>query len=320
MLMEEVEQELLLQDLDHDAIATAQSRELINSGFMEEEFACYGTAYIETGKIKYYISSTERSMNKFTANCILNNIYPTPAKYFVMRCNVLAGAQDEIRQNFKRRTAYVLQKEYPKIYFTAMEKLSAYKADDQAMPILMAVKAEVENTFDRIALEVFRGLVLEALTMKHLTKEGYAYWLNWLADEYRKMEEDILEYNYYKRSYSGFAYNTNGRVQYVRNAFETKIIEQRNRMIAEGKVVTPIMHKDFFASTYGALDEGREQFQILLKQYFNEPFFCIVKELHDLSSVVPQQEFLEWLQKVEKTGKQKAVNSLQYHGYLWHVL
>ncbi len=320
MRMEEVEQELLLQDLDHDAIATAQSRELINSGFMEEEFACYGTAYIEAGKIKYYISSTERSMNKFTANCILYNIYPTPARYFVMRCNVLAGAHDEIRQNFKRSTAYMLQEDYPKVYFAAMENLSAYKSDDQAMPILTAVKAEVENTFDREALEVFRGLALEALTMKHLTKEGYAYWMNWLADEYRKMEEDILEYNYYKRSYSGFVYENHGRLQYVRNAFETKVIEQRNRMIAAGKVVTPIMHKDFFAGNYGALDEGREQFQVLLKQYFNEAFFDILKELHRLPSVVPQREFAEWMQKVQETGKEKAVTSLRYHGHLWHVL
>ena len=99
-----------------------------------------------------------------------------------------------------------------------------------------------------------------------------------------------------------------------------KVIEQRNRMITEGKVVTPIMHKDFFASTYGALDEGRAQFQVLLKEYFNEAFFGIVKSLHELPSVVPQQEFAEWLQKVQETEKEKAVNCLRYHGHLWHVL
>jgi len=320
MVMEAAEHDLLSQDLDHDAIAAAQSKELINSGFMEEEFACYGAAYIENGKIKYYISSTERSMNKFTANCILHNIYPTPAKYFVMRCNVLAGSRDEIRQNFKRGTAYVLQQNYPKIYFTAMEKLSAYKPDDQAMPILTAVKNEVENTFNRDALEVFRGLVLEALTMKHLTKEGYAYWINWLTDEYRKMEEDILEYNYYRRSYSGFAYENQGRLQYVRNAFETKTIERRNQLIAEGKVVSPILRKDYFAGTYGDLDQGRNQFQSLLKEYYNEAFFEIVRALHSLPAVVPKQKFMECLEAVQATGKEKAVRSLQYHGYLWHVL
>ncbi len=320
MPMEEVEQDLLLQDLDHDAIATAQSRELINSGFMEEEFACYGTAYIEQGKIKYYISSTERSMNKFMANCILNNIYPTPAKYFVMRCNVPAGMRDDIRQQFKKHSAFLLQQDYPKIYFAAMEKLSAYHADNQAMSILSAVKTKVENTFDQVALEVFRGLVLEALTMKHLTKESYAYWMNWLADEYRKMEEEILEYNYYKRSYSGFAYVNRGRLQYVRNAFETKVIEQRNRMITEGKVVTPILHKDYYAGTYANLDVCKDVFRELLETYYNRRFFSIVTQLRDLPSVVPIKEYDMWLEKVKTMGKKKAVDSLVYHGHLWHVL
>lgn len=320
MPMEEVEQDLLLQDLDHDAIATAQSRELINSGFMEEEFACYGTAYIEQGKIKYYISSTERSMNKFMANCILNNIYPTPAKYFVMRCNVPAGMRDDIRQQFKKHTARLLQQDYPKIYFTAMEKLSVYPADNQAMSILSTVKAEVENTFDRVALEVFRGLVLEALTMKHLTKEGYAYWMNWLADEYRKMEEDILEYNYYRRSYSGFAYENHCRLQYVRNAFETKVIEQRNRMITEGKIVTPILHQDYYAGTYADLDTSKDTFRELLEKYYNQEFFSIVTQLRELPSVVPAEEYDVWLEQVKETGQEKAIHSLAYHGHLWHVL
>lgn len=49
--------------------------------------------------------------------------------------------------------------------------------------------------------------------------------MSWLDNEYRKMEEDILEYNYYKRSYSGFGYENNGKLLYKSNAFETKTIE-----------------------------------------------------------------------------------------------
>ncbi len=320
MAMLEAEHDMLTQDLDHDAIAAAQSKELINSGFMEEEFACYGSAFIESGKIKYYISSTERSMNKFIANCILRSVYPTPPRYFVMRCNVLAGARDEIRQKFKRQTAYTLREDYPKCYFSAMEDLSAYPADDKAMPILLRAKNEAENTFDRVALEILRGLALDALTMKHLTREGYAYWMNWLADEYRKMEEDILEYNYYKRSYSGFAYVQNGAISYKRNAFETKTIEQRNQAIAEGKVVTPILRQDYYAGTYGDLDTGRRQFQELLERYYNEPFLEIVQAMKRLPPAVPREKYAAWLQELEATGKEKAVRSFRYHGYLWNVL
>lgn len=320
MAMLEAEHDMLTQDLDHDAIAAAQSRELLDSGFMEEEFACYGTAYIENGKIKYYISSTERSMNKFVANSIMRNVYPTPARYFVTRCNVMAGMRNEIRQKFKWQTAYNLQQAYPKVYFSAMEQLSSYPADNKAMSILSSVKDFVENSFDRNAMEIFRELVLEALTMKHLTKEGYAYWMSWLDNEYRKMEEDILEYNYYKRSYSGFGYENNGKLLYKSNAFETKTIEHRNKAITEGKLVTPILRKTYYAGTYGDLDSGRDNFKKLLCQYYNPAFMDIVRELYNLPAIVPKQEYLEWYQKIEATGKEKALESFQYHGHLWHIL
>lgn len=314
------EHDLLSQDLDHDAIAAAQSKELLRAGFMEEEFACYGTAFVENGEIKYYISSTERSMNRFVARCIMRNIYPTPPKYYVMRCNVSAGLRDDIRQQFKLDTAYALKRDYTLLYFQAMEELSSYPVDNEAMPILQEIKDEIENTFDKIALEIFRGVVLEALTMKHLTQEGYSYWQTWIDDEYRKMEEDILEYNYYKRTYSGFAYKQNDRIQFVRNAFEMKTIERRNTLIAEGKVVSPILHKDYYAGTYGDLDEGREDFKKIMNDYFNKAFFDYVEALRQLPSAVSDKCYYQWMQRLQHDGKKNDIESLRYHGYLWNVV
>lgn len=317
--MVSAEHDLLSQDLDHDAIAAAQSKELLRAGFMEEEFACYGTAFIEDGHIKYYISTTERSMNRFVARSIMRNIYPTPPKYYVMRCNVSAGLRDDIRQKFKLDTAYALKQDYSAIYFKAMEALSAYPVDNAAMPILHKMQEEVENTFDKTALEVFRGLVLEALTMKHLTREGYSFWQNWLDDEYRKMEEDILEYNYYKRTYTGFAYKTNDHIQFVRNAFETKAIERRNAMIAEGNMVTPLLKKDYYAATYGELDYAKDDFKNIMQQYFNGAFFKYLDALQNLSSVVPKDVFWEWFDRVSENGNKKEIEGLKYHANLWNV-
>ncbi len=317
--MESAEHDFLSQDLDHDAIAAAQSKELLSAGFMEEEFACYGTAFVEDGKIKYYISTTERSMNRFVAMCILQNIYPTPPKYYVMRCNVSAGMRDHIRQQFKLDTAQMLRKNYSPLYFEAMDELSSYPVDNLAMPILQEMKHEIENTFDKVALEIFRGMVLEAVTMKHLDREGYEYWQNWLANEYRKMEEDLFEYNYYKRTYSGFAYKMNNRIHFIRNAFETKTIERRNALIAEGKVVSPILRKDYYAGTYGDLDEGRENFKHIMHDYFNEAFFDYVEALRQLPSAVLDECYHQWMQRLQHEGKKNDVECLRYHGYLWNV-
>ena len=313
------EHDLISADLDHDAIAAAQSKELLSAGFMEEEFACYGTAFIEEDKIKYYISTTERSMNRFVTRCIMRNIYPTPPKYYVMRCNVSAGLKNDIRQQFKLDTAYALKADYSPMYFEAMKELSAYPTDNEAMPILMEMSREIENTFDKIALEMFRGLVIEAVTMKHLTKEGYNYWQNWLEDEYRKMEDDIHEYNYYKRTYSGFAYLQNDSIRFIKNAFETKTIERRTALIAEGKMVTPIFKKDYYGATYGELDSARDAFTGVMHNYFNEGFFYYLKCLHNLQSVVPIAHYQQWEQRLDAYGTKKEKDGLKYHGYLWHV-
>lgn len=313
------EHDLLSADLDHDAIAAAQSKELLRAGFMEEEFACYGTAFVERGKIKYYISTTEKSMNRFMTECIMRNIYPTPPKYYVMRCNVSVGLRDEIRQKFKLDTAYSLSKDYSPLYFDAMKELLTYPSDNQAMLILKEISRELENTFDKIALEIFRGLIFEALMRKHLTLEGYNYWQNWLENEYRKMEEDIQEYNYYKRTYSGFAYLQNGKIHFVRNAFETKNIERRTALIIEGKITTPILRKEYYASVYGDLDHARVDFTNIMEEYFNQGFFQYIERLYALPSVVSKEQYIKWVNCLQENGTKSEKSSLRYYGKLWNV-
>lgn len=311
----------MFNDLDdHDAICAAQSKELINNGFMEEEFACYGTVYREGGRTKYYISSTENSMHKFITECILRNIYPAPAEYFVMRCNVPAGMKNEIRQQFKKQTAYQLQTQYPLVYSQAVEVLSTYPNDDEAMAILSRAKDELENGFDREGLEIFRGLVLDALVAKHLTKAGYDHWMNWLVGEYRKMDEDILACDYYQRTYTGFGIKNDEQIKYSFNAFEMLTIEKRNRAIAEGKAVTPILKKQYFAATFMGLNNCLEDYKGLMSRYLNKGLFQIIDALHNLPPKVPKAEYQEWLERVEATGKAKAITAFKYHGYRWYDL
>lgn len=65
---------------------------------------------------------------------------------------------------------------------------------------------------------------------------------------------------------------------------------------------------------------GETTLRKLLCQYYNPAFMDIVRELYNLPAIVPKQEYLEWYQKIEATGKEKALESFQYHGHLWHIL
>lgn len=305
--------------MDHDALCAAQSRSLIAEGFMDEEFTCYGTVFIKDGKARYYVSSTETSVNKVFTECILNNIYPAPPKYFVMRSSVPAGMGEEIRQKFKYTTAQNLKKDYPACYFQAMQTLAEVPADNQAMTLLYEVRAQLENQFDDTALEIFKGLIQQALLAKHLTKENYQYWMLWLTDEYHKMEDDWFETNYYHRMYSGYGTVLADKTVYNQNAFETVVAEQRNKEIAAGKLVTPIIRKHYYTASFEELKKTKDEFAVLMKSYLNDSFSDILKELYQLESIIPEETFLQWFHEVQNTQSKPAIDSLKYYGHIWNI-
>ncbi len=51
---------------DHDTECAMKAGQLIDLGFMGEEFACYGTAYVEEQRIKYFVcEKKEQTMLRF---------------------------------------------------------------------------------------------------------------------------------------------------------------------------------------------------------------------------------------------------------------
>ena len=305
---------LLSADLDHDEQCVDQARQLISSGFMEEEFACYGCAYIEKGEVKYYISSTSYSMKQFVNNSLKQNIYPSIPKYFVKRSNVPPGSRDYMRQMFKKEVAIKLKNQYPPVYFEALASAGTYQNDNAAMDLLFAIKNEIESSFDNVAVELFAEIVNDALTARHLTEDGYRYWLGWIEKERQKMADEIQEWNYYQRTYAGYAVIENEKIRYRKDGMESMTIERRNSDIAQGKLVTPILRKQYFASSDTELLGSAKLFQSLMAQYLNNGLFEITKQIHEIQPVVPKDEYWNWLKQIEDSGAQSAVESFKYYG------
>lgn len=307
------------QSLDHDALCAAQATSLIEEGFMDEEFTCYGTVFIKDNKPRYYVCSTETSINRTFNECILSNIYPSPPKYFVLRVSVPAGMRESIRQKFKYRTAQSLKSSYPPSYFQALQELAQISPDSQAMPLFNNLKKQLENRFDTTALAIFKELLQQALISKHLTVENYHYWLLWLNDEYHKTEDDWCAPSYYHRTYSGYGTIMADEIVYSQNAFETVITERRNKEITAGKLVTPIIRQCYSAASFAELKQTHQMFNDLLKHYLNNSFAEIIKQLADLPSAIPPECFNYWFEQVKETKSQAAIDSLKYYGHIWNI-
>lgn len=315
--MNEEEKHLLSEDIDHDEQCVQQAKQLINSGFMEEEFACYGSAYIEHGEIKYYISTTSYSLKQFVNGCLARNIYPSIPKYFVKRTNVTPGSRDMIRQTFKKEAALKLKNDYPPIYFEALAKCGEYKNDNAAMDLLFTLRDAIESSFDKTLLDIFSEIVNDCLLSRHLTKSSYDYWLKWQEKEQQKIAEEILDWNYHERTYSGYGVIEQGKMRYRKDGLEMMTLERRNHDIAAGKMVTPILRKQYFAPSDSELLKTVPAFKLEMEKYLNAGLLEIEQEIKKLPPVVPVDEYQKWLDLLTETGAQSAIESFKYYGYLW---
>lgn len=315
--MNEEEKHLLSEDVDHDEQCVQQAKQLLNSGFMEEEFACYGSTYIEQGEIKYYISTTSYSLKQFVNGCLARNIYPSIPKYFVKRTNVTPGSRDMVRQTFKKEAALKLKNDYPQVYFAALAKCGEYKNDNAAMDLLFTLRDAIESTFDKTLLELFAEIVNDCLLSRHLTKSSYDYWLGWLEKEQQKIAEEILDWNYHERTYSGYGVIEQGKMRYRKDGMEMMTLERRNHDIAAGKSVTPILRKQYFAPSDSELLKTVPEFKLEMEKYLNPGLLEIEQEIKKLSPVVPIEEYQKWLDLLTETGAQSAIESFKYYGYLW---
>ena len=134
------------------------------------------------------------------------------------------------------------------------------------------------------------------------------------------MADEIQEWNYYQRTYAGYAVIENGKMRYRKDGMEFMAIERRNKDIAQGKTVTPILRKQYFASSDTELLGSAKSFLSLMEQYLNNGLFKITDTIRNLQPVLPKEMYLNWLERVKAADAPNAIESFQYYGYLWGVL
>lgn len=179
--------------VDHDEMCIAQATKLLQIGYLEYETAVYGSAYCnKDGEINYYISVKEDTMDKFLRNCYQQNIYPTPAKYFFKRYDLVNDTEEEIKNRFRISTARSLKEAYPPIVFEAFRELTANDCANSAFPIMQELSEQLDSCFDLNQLHLFGDLTEMLFRGRLLTKESYILLNQWLSKEYEKISVEIM--------------------------------------------------------------------------------------------------------------------------------
>lgn len=307
---------------DHDQVCVSQANKLLQIGYLEYETAIYGSAYYnKKGEISYYLSVKEDTMDKFLSSCYQRNIYPTPAKYFFKRYDLVNDTEEDIKTRFRLNTALSLKASYPPILFEALQALTANDSANSAFPLMQELTEQLDSCFDLNQLNLFYNLIEMLFRGRHLTKESYILLNQWLSKEHEKISVEPIASGDYRRTYSGFAYQKpNGAIKYFIDAFPYMAKEKHVHFISQGYIVTPILSVTYYADSFNNLqNKSRATFQAEMEKYVGEMYIKLMHLLRQLPPSVNNELYLSYYEKIESSGSKQALEAFLYYGYLWNI-
>ena len=305
---------------DHDAVCIAQAGKLLQIGYLEYETAVYGTAYFQNDDIHYFISAREETMDRFLRQSYQQNITPTPVKYYFKRYDLVNDSEEAIKRRFRYEVAHRLQAAYPRVFFEALQALTAQPSPGSAYTLLLEMTEQLDSCFDLQQLQLFGQLLEMLLRGRLLTLEGYQLLSRWLDNEYEKIAVEPAASGDYRRTYSGFAYQKpNGQTAYFCDAFPYMASEKHMLFINKGYIVTPILTRTTYADSFQSLEPSREAFKKDLTFYLGGPYLRLMRLLRQLPPSVDTARYWAYQEALESAGSKPALDAFRYYGYLWNV-
>lgn len=305
---------------DHDQMCVSQANKLLQIGYLEYETAVYGCAYYKNGEINYYISTKDETMEKFQYNCYQQNIFPTPAKYFFKRYDLINETEEDIKAMFRLNTARTLKHTYPAVLFEAINELTKMDNVNVVFAFMQELTGQLDSCFDLNQLNLFGNLVEMLFRGRLLTKESYILLKRWLSKEYEKISIEPIASGDYRRTYSGFAYKKpHGEIKYFIDAFPYMTQEKQTVFMARGYIVTPILKITYYADSFNNLQNVREDFVKAIEQYLGAMYMRLMELFKTLPAGVDQELYHTYVERIKATGSEQALEAFLYYGALWNI-
>ena len=304
---------------DHDTECAMKAGQLIDLGFMGEEFACYGAAYVEEQRINYFVCEKEQTMLHFLQKKCLQGILPTSTIYEVKRFQVPVGRNDFFQDEIRKATVQRLKALYGRAFFRAAAMCQRVENQDLAWPMLRQASLELRNSFDMQIVQIVEGLAADAYQMKQLCGEHYTVIKNWADRERQLIDDGEQDGGNYRRCYYGFCSNGGNGLSCYANASLYTTERRRRDEIARGKQVSPIIYKVYTTDVYLNLTGYKKDFLALLRRYFTPACMESLQEIWNLPSSMKPDTYQQCLEMVWTENKAAAIQDFLYYGNLWNL-
>lgn len=304
-----------------DMIAAGDFESAMKLGCFDKEFTYYGVGYLDAnGEVCYRISAQSGRLYRFVEHSASEELYPTPVIRHMTRRPAPSGHEEKIKMEVKRETGRKIRNIYNKKFFTSLKVLSDITPSNQAYTLLKTQQDMLEGLYDATGVQLFAGLVRNAVDCKALTRKAEQEFLTWLQDIEKQMEDDIIAKGQYKKVMSGFAYiNTHGNLQYFYDAKQEVTYVEREKYNLQRLFTTPIFRKEYSLKEMGEFPQVRKLFVEEMKQAFSDEYIRLLQQIKGFPSVVPAKLFTEQCENVRKNCAEEAYQTFLSYGYRWNI-
>ena len=266
-------------------------RALAEIGFFNTEITVYGTVFYENGMLKYMVSEHLEKIEEFIQNPINFQLFPTPLSEYSIYASIPEELLPGVKYSVKKELAKQMHQQYPIGYFREVESFMDNISTDLAEYLIQQWRDEIEGRFDSTKIQLFNDLLEQGHMKKIISESFYNDCCKWSKCLLRDIEDEKKTRKRFKKIFYGFSYQlTNGAWAYYINARKDAVHKHREVYLNEGKVVSPIIGKEYYFSRDISPIKIREMFQDDIKELLNDSYLNLWKHICDYKVNVTQNK------------------------------
>lgn len=289
-------------------------------GWFDVEFTMYGCTFLLDGKQYYRLSADEKKIYDYIVDGAKNKVTPSNLFTITESFPVPVGMKDSVTLEVKKCLASQMRKVYPYDFLSYLTELKQKAQEDSAYSFLLGKQQELECCFDNEKLTWYEILTEYIYFCNKISEEHYQSIKEWLAEERKNMEEEIIYKDQYQRTFYGFAYFMNDKLQYIVNARKETVYKKHDALMLEGRCVSPIFSKTYYYTYNVKLPHVRNRFEEELKSYYTIDFMKGLKQQITTNRNIAKADFEKQLKHIEIEYGNEAKKTMMLYGYRWGIL
>lgn len=299
------------------ALDVAKRAEL---GWFDVEFTMYGCAYLKDGQRFYTISSEAEKIYDCIAANYSKEIFSSLICSFSEKYPVPTGMQEYIALDIKKELAKDMSNKYPKEFFLYLNKLAKEVTQNTAKEFLDEILFETESCFDEKRISFFENMVDFFYEARKINETYYKKYTNWIREERKNMEENIICKDIFEKTFYGIAYLEQDNVKYFVNARKDTVYQKKYELETQNIFSSFILSETYYYNYDLKIPQVKKSFEELIRKMFDRKLMEKLNEIISANSSISKEDYKKILVYTKEHFGSEAEKTVKHYGSKWGIL